>query len=272
MWRALVFNLILFQSGLAMGADAVVNNSVSSASLHSSLLPTVALAYNGATDLNDRSRQKIYSHTLGLYLDWSVHKKLSLGVSGGLTYISIDHEILRDNRDWLTDIYLGGEYSARLNSTHSLNAQIGAFLPTSEDSQFEGIRSRFLAAMGLKSKLSSWYLLNQRLVVKYVWNTFDYSPVSDELNRSWVTDYGLDNIFVLGSAFIQLGGGLRISTYIDQQSELSYFNQVKLGFKSGSVSAAIAYLNGSYRDDQRLQPLFYDRYKQLVELGLVYAF
>lgn len=233
---------------------------------------SLAIAYSTVTNMNDRAEGKLLTNSLGVEAGWALTKKLNAALTVGGTYQSIDNEIIKENKSFMTDTYVGLNSKLKLAARHALDVQGGVFLPTSEDSQFEGHKGRYYGLLRTRSKFASWYVLSNKLSGQYIVNTYNYSPTTDELNKTSLADYGLDNIVTFGKGFISVGAGARITTYIDGLSELSYFNVAKIGFRGEKFSSVVAYMNGSYRDDQTLQPLFFDRYKKLLELALVYAF
>jgi len=235
-------------------------------------VPDFSLALSSVTDMNDKNRERMYSNSLGVGADWSLNKNFSASTVVGVGYSAVNTEIEKNSRSSMTDTYAGLGYKYKLSDIHSLALQVGAFLPTSESTQYEGQRGRYLGLASIRSKVTSWYSISNKISGQYIAHTYNYSPTTDELNRKTLADYSLDNIFSKGNFFASTGFGVRITTFMDGLSELSYFNISKIGVKAGPFSGYLSYMNGSYRDDQRLQPLFFDRYKQMVEFVLVYAF
>lgn len=236
-------------------------------------IPGVSLAYSSVTDINDKNdNEKMYSHSVGLEGDWSLGKSFSASLVAGGSYVSVNNEIIKDEKSHLTDTFAGLGYKGKISAHHKVELQAGVFAPTGEDSQFEGYKGRYVGVARWRSKLTSWWGLDAKISGQYIANTYSYSPTTFELNKQYLTDYGLGTTFSYKAVFVSAGGGARISTFIDGQSELSYFNNIRLGVHKGGFSAIVAFMNGSYRDDQRLQAMWYDHYKRLVELAIVYAF
>lgn len=233
---------------------------------------SLGLAYSSVTNMNDSSEGKLLTHSLGVEAGWALTPKIVASLTVGGTYQSISNEIIQEDKSFMTDTYLGLAGKLKLADRHALDIQAGVFMPTSEDSQYEGHRGRYIGLLRTRSKFASWYALSNKLSGQYIANSYNYSPTTDELNKQSLADYGLDNVFTAGNFFLSIGAGARITTYIDGMSELSYFNISKIGYRGEKLSGVLAYMNGSYRDDQTLQPLFFDRYKKLFELALVYAF
>lgn len=234
-------------------------------------VPEVAFVYSGSTDYNDKNKERVYSNSLGLSGDWNLPNNFNFSAVGGVGYSAINNEIEKTNRSSLADTFLAPGYSVKMGR-HSLGLQAGVFLPTSEPTQYEGIKGRYIGTVRLKSKINSFWSVSNKLVGQAIAHTYKYSPTTDELNRKSMSNYTLENTLTAGKFFASLGIGARITTFMDNMSEFGFFNTSSIGARAGHFSLLASYSNISYRDEQRLQPLFFDRYKKIAELSLIYAF
>lgn len=93
-------------------------------------VPAVSLAYSGVSNLNDASEGQVITHSVGAELGWLVTKSTAISAVGGVTYTSIDSEILKEDKSQLTDTYLGIGHTDRLGRVFTLGTSLGGYLPS----------------------------------------------------------------------------------------------------------------------------------------------
>lgn len=208
---------------------------------------------------------------------------VSLSLKIGAQYTMIGTEIDATNPDSyngleLSDLDFSAAKSIKLNSFYgaksSLDISIGTSLPTSLESQYEGIHAvPYADITWLLGFRNNTYSLTQSLSTDYISNEYNYSPVTREVNPESSLGYLISMGARLGYGFrLIVGGTARIIHYYDTTNTLALSNTQTLSWSNGRVSAKLTYSNGARPQDRETTMWFTDEYRRFLSLSAMVRF
>lgn len=242
-----------------------------------------SMGYGLSTDLATQKSPRLYTHRLSTgmslgFKDVATKQEmfsLSLGISG--QYKSLNDEVeSKSEVIELSDVNLGIGKSFELGRTigadHSLSLDLGNSFPTSDQSRYEGVQAAPSAGIGLSSKFK-WFSLSQGVSVSHVVNSYEYSPVSGDINSDTSTSYSIS----LGAKFLKyfrasVGGNVATTHYLDGSRTMGFGNSQSLSASLGRWSASLRHSNGSHFMDKDVDLWFVDEYRRLVSFNLSCGF
>lgn len=240
------------------------------------------LTYGVRTDLADEVTPRVYTHSLGLSYGFQhLPSKISIiGVVAAVYESTGDRggEILVDEDRaelFVNDFSLAAQVEWDLGFWKSnLMTTLANEFPTSPDAQREGYGSvtsfEAMWTVPLVGKRLSASAISE---IYYVWNSFEYSPATLELNKQgggrlagslrWKIYRGL---YVSGSV------GSQTSRYLDGTTDVTYRNSVTLGYGWDAFSVFVSTSNGSYLDREEGNIWFIDDYRRTLAMGMGLSF
>lgn len=153
---------------------------------------------------------------------------------------------------------------------------ISGSLPTSEESQFEGIKGSIGLGAGYQHELSVTSVsLTHSLGYEYVFNTYSFSPISGAATREMSMSYSLGaSLDLFSSSALNFSFGAQTVKLNDGSIEIgsSVNSNVGLGYsyKYQSFNLGISYSSGDFLDDKLQNNWFLNQYQQIVSLRLGY--
>jgi len=238
------------------------------------------LSYGLRYDDLQQTKKKTVGHVVSLAGTYSFSEKWSSYLSVSFAHDTAGGEIVKENDDdeyhAMSDLNAGVVYTLRqplqylaVNST-----TFNLSLPVSERSQID--KNVVDATVSNYTQSKSWYRFSlfNRANVDYLWNRLKFSVYDgDTLNRDWLFANGLGfNYQILDNVGFRASLAMEMSRYLDDSWDLTFGNRLTIysNFKGFQVFASV--VNNAYPENERVDIDFYDKYKRLYSVGVVYAF
>ncbi|GEM_PF-4544413 len=233
----------------------------------------LSLYASSGADMAQEPADRTYDQTLSMSVAYKLNKTQSIGTQMGVSYYAIGNNIPKEegNPRW-DDISLGWSQDLGEINNLKLSHSVGAFAPTSYDSQFEGIKTGLSYSLGASHK---FYFINfsHGLSAAYTQHTYDYSPTTNRKNSAWSNSY----TFSVGIPYkINKDFGVGISQNVanrsafDNEYILVTSTLIYAGVKLGKANISLNYLMGSYDENQTMRFFYVNEWKQKVNLGVSY--
>lgn len=160
------------------------------------------------------------------------------------------------------------------DATNSLDLSIGSTVPTSEDSRYEGVVAVPYASLGWAlGFLGGRYNLTQSISTDYIFNRFEFSPTTREVNPDSSIGYSISTSARLGAGFrFTVGGGARLIHHLDESVTAAFNNFQILSWTKGFATITLRHSNGSRAEDHLSSFWFVDEYRRVISLGLSVRF
>jgi hypothetical protein len=240
-----------------------------------------AIAYVGRTDLADQARPRLYVHTLDFSYGFS-HRptQISAALAVGVAYESVgdrNSEILVNSNNaelFVNDVDLSVDKTFNLNRSWKFSLYLDNEFPTSPDARREGYNSITSPGLGIATAVFDRRLvMDFKSIFTYIWNSYTYSPASEDLNKrsGWRNTLGL-KFRVWRGLFIGATAGQQISTYMDNSSDGTYRNSVSMGYAWDQFIVSLGYSNGTYLNQEDATIWFLDQYRQTASLHMIFQF
>lgn len=242
---------------------------------HFGVVTSYILRYNNL----EQVKYKAIQHQLTIAGTYSFDEFWSSYASMALYHETYQDKIFRPNNTdrfhSLSDINLGLVYSKMkpLSFVRRSSNTLNITLPTSEQSQEDQQVTNISLSNFMQSHSWKNFALFNRFLINYGWNRLKYSRTTDLINNDWtlMNSFGLN--YVPTPLF-----GLRASF---NMSTTRYLNDVwNMGFGNGFAIFSnwqgfqfyASMVNQSYPEKYRIDPIYFDRYRQLFSAGVTYAF
>lgn len=245
------------------------------------------LSYRLLTDFSEQTDPRSYRHVLaaGVSLDFkdSLNSKslftVNLGASGLWQSVgsSVDanHNVLQ-----FGDVDASIEHASLLGEAmgakHAWRNSLGINVPTSSDSQFEGIKAIPYFSSDILSRFGQRGMFSVRNAVSalYAANTFKYSPVSNRINSDLSLAYALAfSARLFDRLTFTATGSLKNTHYLDNTNTVSFSNTQSLNLAlTRALRAGVSYTNGSHTLDRDVSLWHIDRYRRVVAFTMGYGF
>lgn len=240
---------------------------------------SLSLSYYGSEDLLEKEPRDI-GHGISIGTSYRFLGSMSAGISTGMSYVSEEKSILYDDRNSpLQDTSLSLSISNFLMGKQKFKHSISAQIPTSDQSQYEKLRTVLGYGNATSFALLPVLSLNPRAGILYFMQTYDYSPTSRRANPVASTYLGADIDWSINKHFsFSVGGQVSATQRTDGEQSVRAFNSVALSASFGSFSSSLSYSNNEAADPvanlyaQRINVVEYDEYRQIVAWSLAWAF
>jgi hypothetical protein len=235
----------------------------------------IAVAYRLLNDLNEAQKPKRFDHLVSPELSGQVKDWFRASVGFTTTFYALGNNIPNEpDNPAVGDLFGGVMRAVDLGERHSLFLEQYAVLPTSGASRFEGYKGSSVTSARLTSFLWPKRLALINMVrLSYIFNTYEFSPVTRESSDEWDGFYNAGLLFLitrsirvtanLSTQYVrQLNGGDRIRSG----------NSLGLSYVQNSLLLALTYSNSTYPDDYRYDVFTRDDYRQMVSLRTIYEY
>lgn len=168
----------------------------------------------------------------------------------------------------------GFDLEKLMGASNGLDLTIGSSVPTSDDTQYEGVVAVPYASFGWALGFAGGrYNITQSVSADYIVNRFSHSPVTHEVNADFSSGYSLSASARLGAGFrFTLGGGARLVRHMDETVTSAFNNFQILSWTRGFATVTLRHANGSRAEDHTSHFWFIDEYRRVVSLGLSVRF
>lgn len=232
------------------------------------------MGYSNNTNLIEDSDRRVYINSIGFGFQYSP-KPWQFGLGTGVSYQATDTEVREgvDNPS-MDDIKVSGSRSTYLNARNTMSGGVDVSLPTSENAGYEQYRSIFGFGISLSTRLPPGGLsLKNSLRVGHVSNTYQYSPVNNQVNPEWLASYSLGASYKFNPNWsIGASAGVKSTKYLDSTQEISASQSLSIGFGYSSFSVSAGLVNGSYREDGPDRMWAFNQFRQQIYFGAGYGF
>lgn len=245
-----------------------------------------SLRYDVNSDFADEREPRLMTNRIGSNIEMTVKNRddatnphITLGLDVEAEYTTIGREI--DARQQVMEVTDLTGYAMKhwdlgtaVGAMHGFNLSVGATVPTSFRSQFEGYRSMpyadLMHTMGFDEGLFS---VIQRFTTAFIANTYEFSPSTRLTNPDFVNTYRLSGGVQLGKGFaLGVGGSVRATRSLDGSTIVNWANSQTLSWRNGSFVARLRHTNGNHLTDSDVNLWFIDQYRRLVGLSMMYEF
>jgi len=263
--------LLLFVFIICLPLGSVAKNNFSN-----------SLGYNVSTDLLDPAEEKLYSHNLLLDTSFShkisKKKRLSFSAGVGVKYSSVENKVVRegDKRDFfeLRDTSLSVDYSQRLSRANKMSSHFSTSFPASNESRYEGYKAIIDLGGSLRSRLYfPWLHIRNSLSGAYILNTYDFSPVSNEINPKYHLGYKASLSFsFFKSISYSISAKIRRTEYMtgENQDLFSFAHGQSLSYSYKKLSVSLSFSNGSF-SSRDYEFWYINKTQKNIMLGLRYS-
>ena len=232
----------------------------------------LSLGYSVLTDMAETESQKIYYNSLSFDFDASYNHWVG-HLSTSVDYKAVDGEVQADRNDvdfYFQDVEVGLSKTVWKDSRNSLTPSVSFLAPLSQSSRNLGIKGVFEGAVFYVSRFYDQRLtLSNQLSGFGIINTYYYSPVDEEVSQNAGYSYSLRASIRIGKGWsFGLGGGTRLSQYVDNTTTFRFSNSALLRYSHGDYSISGFWKNGSYIDQTNLDLWYVDQYRQIVGVSL----
>jgi len=233
------------------------------------------------TDLADQIRPRLYGHALGMGYGFT-HTPSKISLSAGLeaAFESAGERssevLLDDDRQELFiqdfSISLIRTYSAAWDSKFAVG--LANEFPTSPEAQRENYNSVTALQAGwsipvIPKRLS----LVMKSEVFYIWNSYEYSPATGDLNRQGGARLEFAGRVTLWEGwFVSAMAGSQLARFLDGTSDMSHRNAVGTGYAWEKFNVSLTMSNGTYLDREDASLWFVDDYRRMLSFGMRYSF
>lgn len=179
-----------------------------------------------------------------------------------------------DAADVDVSVSRGFPFERLWNASNLVDASVGTYVPTSESTRYEGIIAAPYASLGWTLGFQGGrYTLNQSISADYVVNTYEFSPVSREVNPDYSGGYAISTSARLGAGFrFTVGGSARLVHHLDNSVTDALANFQILSWTKGFATVTLRHANGARAEDHLTNMWFVDEYRRVVSLGLSVRF
>ncbi len=213
--------------------------------------------------------------------DELTNEVITLNVAGSGQFTTLDREVQGNvygspiaSSDFDISASRAFEFSKIMDASNILDVSIGTTLPTSDDTQYEGISAVPYVSLGWALGFQGGrYNISQTLSADYIVNKFAYSPVTREVNPDSSAGYSISTSARLGGGFrFTVGGTARLVHYLDDSTTPAISNFQILSWTKSFATVTLRHTNGARAEDHQSSFWFTDEYKRLVSLGLSVRF
>lgn len=263
---------------LANVRNSLIRNSLTSKA--GAVLPrapqspwSVGLSYASRANLTEAEDGRTYLHGIDLEIGFQQTERLTWAAQVGGQYYSLGNDVIKEEGNpAANDSTFSGAYSLLKGSSFGLADSVAITLPTSYDTQFEGIRG---VLGNMLSFQHQFYLLSfsHQLSLSYIQHTFDYSPTSNKINSAWTGGYLLNvNLPYKLNRFFTLGVDQIVSNQTNMSNEFLFKATTSLfaSFSVQKVKFSLGYLVGSYDENESLRFSYRNEWQQKVKFGISY--
>ncbi len=252
-----------------------------------------SLNYSVRSDLADERDPRISTHRLGAAMSATIFNRaitpgfdeemadelltLSASISGQARTIGQELDGQQGGFD-LADLDIAASRSFDLGdwatASHSLDAALGTNIPTSVDSQYEGVKAVPYASLGVASSFRGGrvQLLNS-VTGDYVVNTYTFSPSSRQINPDASVGYTLGGSVLIASGFrFGVSATARLTHHLDESVSNGFSNQQTLSWSNKTWTVALRHSNGSRPEDRESNLWFFDQVRRMVALSVTARF
>jgi hypothetical protein len=235
---------------------------------------SASFEYFGKADLANTAEERTFSHNIETSLSFRQNDQISWGTSLGANYYSLGNTIVKEEgnpalSDWALSVSQNLYREGTLNLFHSL----GLTLPTSFDSQYEGISGTLGYGVSLTHPIL-WLKVGHSVSLDYIQHTYDYSPTTAKLNNPWGGGYSLNlNLPWKITRSISTGLSETLSQHTNLSGEFRFRSSTHLhgSYSFKQLSLNLSYLIGSYDENQSMRFSDRDEWHQKVSFGLSYG-
>lgn len=222
-----------------------------------------------STDVVDERKTRKFTNGLSVSTGYA-WEDYNVSASTSYRFISLNNDIVdkKYSIDGLSDTSI----SIGIMNLFGVSGSI----PTSEESQFEGIKGSVGVGAGYQHELPvKTVSLAHSLGYEYVFNTYTHSPISGAATREMSLSYSLGaSLDLFSSSSLNFGFGAQTVKLNDGSVEMgsSVNSNVGLGYsyKYENLSMGISYNSGDFLDDKLQNNWFLNQYQQIISLRLGY--
>lgn len=239
------------------------------------------VGYSIRTDLADQIEPRLYQHSLSLSYGFQ-HAPTKLSLTGilGAGYESAgeqNSEVLLNENDtelFVNDFSLAGQKAMEGPWKTNMSLTLSNSFPTSPEAKREGYGSvttlDFMWSVPVVPKKLS---LSAASSVHYIWNRYEYSPATGDLNKQGGWRGILSARWTIWEGW-SVGGsiGSQLSRYLDGTNDVTYRNSISTGYSWKRFSVTLATSNGTYLDKEDAYIWFVDEYRRTLSLGASLTF
>ena len=237
--------------------------------------PSVELAYNAQSNLNESARPPKVSTDLEASISASIFKQATGYVQADLIYSSVGNEIVADNDGpAIADLSAGAYRMLEIDARNSVLVSASFMLPTSDASRREGYLGVGQAmARSMTQVYRGWLRMDNVAAANYVSNRFEASPTALEVNSDLSGSYLLAVSARLFHGFrIGASGGMTMTRYLDGSASAEFANSQSISYLTGGWTFRLALTHGDWTDRRAIDFLYLDRYRELITTRIAYAF
>lgn len=163
----------------------------------------------------------------------------------------------------------GIELDKFAGANSALDLSLGSTMPTSEASRYEGVSAVPYGSVGWNLAFrGGMYGFNQSVSADYTFNTFDFSPVTREINSDSSAGYTVAASARLGAGFrFTAGGTARAVHHLDGSVTDALSNFQVLSWTRSFATITLRHSNGSRAEDHQSSLWFVDQYRRVVSLS-----
>lgn len=252
-----------------------------------------SLNYSVRSDLADERDPRVSTHRLGAMMSATIFNRaitpgfdeemadelvtLTASIAGQARTIGQELDGQQGGFD-LADLDVAASRSFDLGdwatASHSLDAALGTNIPTSVDSQYEGVKAVPYASLGVASSFRGGrvQLLNS-VTGDYVVNTYTYSPSSRQINPDASVGYTLGGSILIASGFrFGASATARLTHHLDDSVSNGFSNQQTLSWSNKTWTVSLRHSNGSRPEDRESNLWFFDQVRRMVALSVTARF
>lgn len=278
-------NLAIFVSVVAWAVPAFAQDVASSKQLANEAAAgaprlSADISYNVTTDLAEQADPRSLEHDFRGDFRYSLGKDYYVRALGNLYYSSVGRSILVNDTNnpiyWDLDLSVNKKFNLGkfIGASHQLRASARDFLPVSDESRYEGIKSIPGAGLTLNSSFfDSALIFSNALLYRYVINTYRFSPTTGDLNSRDSLSYSLHAIWNITNHWALMAGyGIKTSRRLDDTIDYAYNNFQAIDYSIGSFTFEVAYENGGFTREGDVSLWYVDNYRRIFTGSVTYSF
>jgi hypothetical protein len=239
------------------------------------------VGYAIRTDLADQIKPRLYQHSLSLSygMEYAPSRVSLTGVlsAGYESAGEQNSEILVNENDselFVNDFSLALQKSVSGPWKSNFSFTLGNEFPTSAEAKREGYGSVTSLDAGWSLPIvPKKFSLSVGTGVHYIWNSYEYSPATGDLNPQggWTGALGVSWTIWKGWS-VSGSAGSRLTRYLDGTSDVTYRNSIGTGYNFGRFAVTLSTSNGTYLDKEDAYIWFLDEYRRTLSLSTRFTF
>lgn len=220
------------------------------------------------------SHQVSFAGTYSFDQNWSSYAVVAASHETYGSNIVREHDT--DQFHQISNVNLGAVYSLSnpLSFLNRTSNTLNISLPVSERSRIDKQVGNFSLTNYMVSHNWNNISVFNRLSANFLWNTQYYSIYNnDVMNRDWLVADSLGVTYmVLGNLGARFNFSSNMVRYLDGSWDLSFGNNFSVFSNLNGFQLFASMVNNSYRENDRIDLGYFDKYRRVFYGGVTYAF